>query len=226
MRAHAKETASRKLFDEWSGRYEQMRLSGWFQYTQELALAHLDVQADSRVLDVGCGTGYAVRQLATMVPKGRAAGVDISPGMIEQAKRLASEELVERVEFRVGPASDLPFSDGTFTHVLCTNSFHHYPDPLRALAEVRRVLAPDGRFLVLENAPDLSVYAWLWDRVLRLIETGHVRYYSSDELRSLLVDAGFSQVELLAVEKAAFKRGKLFACIQLWQAEQPGVPRA
>ena len=61
---HDKERASGDFFDGWASGFEDRRISPWFQYTQSLAIGVLELRADSRVLDVGCGTGYAVRQVA------------------------------------------------------------------------------------------------------------------------------------------------------------------
>ena len=83
---HEKESASGDFFDGWASGYEDRRISPWFQYTQSLAIDAMDLGPDSRVLDVGCGTGFAVRKLASLIPEGKACGIDISPGMVEQAR--------------------------------------------------------------------------------------------------------------------------------------------
>ena len=207
-------------FDRWAAGYDGGRIGPWFRYTQDLAIGALVLRPSSRILDVGCGTGTAVLRLAERVPQGRACGVDISSAMIAEAeaKRPAG---ARGVEFRCASADAMPYPDGSFDHVLCTNSFHHYPDPLRALAEIRRVLAPGGQLVVLENAPDLSWYTWAWDHVLRRLEKGHVRYYPSSELGAMLTRAGFENTELLHLANERFKHGKVFASLQLWSAHSP-----
>jgi ubiquinone/menaquinone biosynthesis C-methylase UbiE len=212
------ERASKSYFDRWARSYDQGRISAWFQYTQNLTIQTLDLQSDSKVLDVGCGTGHATMKLASLLPAGAACGVDISPTMIQQAREKIPEELRQRVEFREANSADLPFEDESFTHIICTNSFHHYPDPLRSLREMKRVLVPQGQLSIFENAPDLSWYTWAWDRALRIIEKGHVRYYSSTELGQMIDAAGFRKVELRHLRKEFLKHGKLFASIQLWTA--------
>ncbi len=225
-RLHPRERSSRSLFDRWARSYDAGRISPWFRYTQQLALDALELAPDSRVLDVGCGTGNAPIQVAARLPRGRAFGVDISPAMIDAARRKLSAELAGRVEFSVGSSADLPFEDGALTHVLCTNSFHHYPDPARALGEMRRVLVPGGQLVVFENAPDLSWYTWAWDRVLRVLEKGHVRYYPSRELGEMIAGAGFEKVECRVLRNELLRHGKLFSSIQLWSARKPPSPPA
>jgi hypothetical protein len=87
---------------------------------------------------------------------------------------------------------------------------------------MRRVLKPGGSLVIFENAPDLSLYTWLWDRWLRLFEKGHVRYYPSSELGMIIKQAGYKDVELRILRNELFRYGKLFASIQVWAAYKPG----
>jgi hypothetical protein len=75
--------------------------------------------------------------------------------------------------------------------------------------------------VIFENAPDLSIYTWAWDKLLRLVESGHVRYYPSRELGHMIRRAGFENVELRILRNEMLKHGKLFASIQLWSAYKP-----
>jgi SAM-dependent methyltransferase len=96
---------------------------------------------------------------------------------------------------RSADSEHLPFGEGTFTGVLCSNSFHHYPDPRRAVREMARVLAPGGRIVVGDACGDLAT-ARIADALLRRFEPGHVGLYRSGELGSFLQEAGLSRVEL------------------------------
>ena len=79
--------------------------------------------------------------------------VDLAPEMIRRATELARG--VENVRFLVADSEQLPFGDDVFTAVLCSNSFHHYPDPLRAVREMGRVLASGGRLVIGDACADL-----------------------------------------------------------------------
>ena len=79
--------------------------------------------------------------------------------------------------------------------MLCSNSFHHYPDPLQAVREMARVLAPSGRLVIGDACADLAS-ARVADQLLRWFEPGHVRLYRSAELGTFLHGAGLSQVML------------------------------
>ena len=128
-------------------------------------------------------------------------GVDLAPEMIRRATELA--RAVENVRFLVADSEQLPFDDGEFTAVLCSNSFHHYPDPLRAVREMARVLAGDGRLVIGDASADLAT-ARIADVVLRRIEPGHVRLYRSSELGSFLQRSGFSRVMLRKLSGGGF----------------------
>jgi ubiquinone/menaquinone biosynthesis C-methylase UbiE len=220
---HDKEKASGDFFDGWAAGFEDRRISPWFQYTQTLAIEALELRPDSRALDVGCGTGFAVRQMAARLPSGRACGIDISSEMVEEARRRSPAPLAGRIEFQQASSARIPYPDGAFTHILCTNSFHHYPDPEACLVEMQRVLVPGGRIAIFENALELSLYTRLWDLALRTFERGHVRYYTSQQLGAMLERAGLVERRLVAHRNEFRKHGKLFASIQLWSARKPAA---
>ena len=94
--AHDREKASRWFYNRWASTYDHGRMSRWFQYTQNLAIKNLKLEPDSQVLDVGCGTGYAVLRLAAMLPEGKAYGIDISSSMINKAGSKVPANLQER----------------------------------------------------------------------------------------------------------------------------------
>jgi SAM-dependent methyltransferase len=111
--------------------------------------------------------------------------------MVNRARELAGD--LPRAEFVVGDSEALPFPDGAFTAVLCTSSFHHYPEPWRALGEIARVLAVGGRFVLADGTSDRFV-ARIADGLLRRFDPGHVRLYRSDELVERIRAAGFDEI--------------------------------
>ncbi len=108
--------------------------------------------------------------------------------MIERARELAAD--LGNVEFVVGDSEHLPFPEETFTAVMCSSSFHHYPDADQALREMARVLVPGGRLAIAEPDADLALVR-IADRVLRRVDRSHVRIYRSAELTALARAAGF-----------------------------------
>jgi len=186
---HASVRGARWRFDRWSGRYEQDRRSRWLATLQDPALEALELGPGDRMLDVGCGTGRAVRLAAPVVES--AVGLDVSHGMVERARYLSAG--IDNVRFVEGESGSLPFEDGSVTAVLCTSSLHHYPDPIGAMREMARVLRPGGRLVIADACADRAIVR-VADRALRLVEPGHVRIYRHDELAGFLTAVGLRPV--------------------------------
>jgi ubiquinone/menaquinone biosynthesis C-methylase UbiE len=137
-----------------------------------------------RLLDIGCGTGYMLRQAALRL--GGAAelvGIDPAAAMIEAAQTVADDD---RLVFRRGIAEKLPFPDGSFDLVLATTSFDHWSDQPTGLSESARILTPGGYFVVVD-----LLSSWLLPTVLT-VRRGHAR--TPRRLRALLGDAGLLPV--------------------------------
>jgi ubiquinone/menaquinone biosynthesis C-methylase UbiE len=111
--------------------------------TADLALAC--ARSPKRILDVGCGTGLLLRQLAQRLPHAELTGVDAAQGMIEAANSTG-----ERLRYLQCSAERLPFSGASFDLVISTTSFDHWTDQAAGLAECHRVLAPGGRLVLAD----------------------------------------------------------------------------
>ena len=181
--------ASRRGFDKWAPTYEEDRRSQRIASMQSAAIEALELGPGDRFLDVGCGSGAAVRRAAAA--SASASGVDLSPKMIERATELAAG--IENVELRVAASDELPYEDDAFTALLCTSSFHHYPDPAASLREMERVTAPGGRLVIGDGSGD-RWEARTVDWFLRRFDASHVKLYRSTEIAALLHGAGFEDV--------------------------------
>jgi ubiquinone/menaquinone biosynthesis C-methylase UbiE len=116
---------------------------------QEQMLSAARLAPGEDVLDVACGTGLASFAAAAAVgATGRVLGVDISGQMIDTARRRASERCIANVEFHRMDAETLAIPDGGFDVALCALGLMYFPDPTRALQEMRRALRPGGRISV------------------------------------------------------------------------------
>jgi ubiquinone/menaquinone biosynthesis C-methylase UbiE len=105
-------------------------------------LPHL--RAGMHLLDCGCGPGTITIGLAETVAPGRTVGVDFEPSQIEQARSLAAKLGLQRIDFLVADAYELPFQSNTYDAVLAHTVLGNIQYPLRALAEMYRVLTPGG----------------------------------------------------------------------------------
>lgn len=160
-------------------------------------LAELEIDPFDDVLDVGCGTGPVIELLAKKYPEKHFVGLDITPAMIEVARSKG----LSNVEFLVGDAENLPFGDESFDAVLCSNSFHHYPNPGAFLREAHRVLRPGGK-LILRDYTSNDVVVWLMNTfempLARLAGHGDVRILKMKEYRELVEAVGFAIEKLVA----------------------------
>ncbi len=154
-------------------------------------LAHLPVGRS--VLDVGCGAGAALRELAERYPDAVLTGCDISPLAVETATAL-NEAFVKsgRMRFLLCGVPDLPFADGAFDMVISVESLYFWPDQLAGLREIRRVLAPGGHFLTALE----MVGGMMNDRQLAIVEHLKMVCPTPDELKDLMVSAGFADVSV------------------------------
>ena len=194
----ARTTAARTHFDRWSQTYERDAAAGWLKEVQTSALAALALSQNDVVLDLGCGTGAAVREAASQVRQ--AVGFDLSPGMIAEARDRARAEHLENVEFTEGDVSGaLPFEDGAFTAIVCTTAFHHFPRPRETIAEMARVLRPGGR-LVIADANRRHPAVFVLDLLLRALQPSHVAFRSPTQLMHDLCAAGFHGVSFCTIK--------------------------
>jgi ubiquinone/menaquinone biosynthesis C-methylase UbiE len=115
--------------------------------TNRLLVDLAGLSATDRVLDIGCGPGAAVRMAAEVARE--SIGVDRAQPMIDIARRRSKG--LDNVRYEVGSAEALPFPDGVFTMVWAAHSFHHWENRRAGLAEAARVLAAEGRLLILEE---------------------------------------------------------------------------
>jgi arsenite methyltransferase len=108
-----------------------------------------ELSSGERVVDVGCGAGIDSLIAAKKVgPDGRVIGVDMTPSMLEKARRAAEEAGLKSVEFREGYAEALPVEDGWADVVISNGVLNLMPDKAAALQEMSRVLKPGGRLQI------------------------------------------------------------------------------
>jgi ubiquinone/menaquinone biosynthesis C-methylase UbiE len=175
-------------FGEWAPGYEkhwmQRRIFGPVQATV-LEMAAAQVPSPTAILDVGCGTGRLLRATATRFPGARLDGVDAAEGMIKQASAALPEGV--QIRFQQATAEALPFADRSFDLIFSTMTFHHWADQQKSIGEVRRVLAPGGRWLLAD-----IVAGGLMLVALRLARIGRV--HKRSELDRMLAAAGLGVV--------------------------------
>jgi ubiquinone/menaquinone biosynthesis C-methylase UbiE len=198
IEALCKEKA-RSGFDRQAKDYDTSRYGEHARALYPHVMERLECFPYRSLLDVGCGTGAVLSMAAKHRVGARVAGVDLSFEMIKAARK----KLDGRADLRIGDAEHLPWPDHTFDVVLCMDSFHHYPDPGRALSEMRRVVMPSGR-LILGDCWVPTPFRQIVNLFLPFSKEGDVKIYSEGEVRTLLEDSGFTDIHWDRVTPRAY----------------------
>jgi SAM-dependent methyltransferase len=150
--------------------------------------------SDDRMLDVACGPGLVVCALAPYVRD--ATGIDVTPAMLDRARKLAADKGLTNVAWRQGDVSSLPYEDASFTIVTTRFSVHHFIDPAAVLREMVRVCAPGGRIVVVDDyaSEDLAKAA-AFNRLEQLRDPSHARCLTLTQLKGLFGVVGLPEPE-------------------------------
>ncbi|WP_410766115.1 class I SAM-dependent methyltransferase [Haloferax sp. DFSO60] len=178
----------RDEFDDWAtdGRDKGMEDRHW--HTAKHALARMPVEPGDVVLDLGTGSGYALRALHDTKDIGHGYGLDGSPEMVNNAREYTESD---DIEFVVGDFDDLPFEDDSIDHVWSMEAFYYAPDPHHTLEEVARVLKPGGTFFCAVNYYEENVHSHEWQDNISIEMTR----WSHEEYREHFRDAGLYVAE-------------------------------
>jgi ubiquinone/menaquinone biosynthesis C-methylase UbiE len=178
--------------------YERFLVGGLFRPWAEMLLDRVQLAPGSRVLDVGCGTGIVARLArARLGDHGTVVGVDVSPPMLEVARKIEPS-----VEWREGNAAALPVGpDERFDVVACQQALQFIPDKPAAVQEMKRVVRRGGRLAVatwgpLEQAPIFRDLQRVAERHVGPINDRRHSYGDAEALEVLLADAGFEAVHV------------------------------
>lgn len=163
--------------------YDRINPFIWNESMRDESIGLLDIDSTDRVLDVGCGTGFATVGLVEHADD--VYGLDQSRAQLSRARpKLAGEP----VQFMLGDAERLPFPDDSFDIVWSSGSIEYWPEPVKTLADMRRVCRPGGEVLVVgPNTPD----SWVLGRLAKAI----MLFYDEAEADALFEAAGFEDVE-------------------------------
>src|SRR2546421_3266924 len=181
-------------FNRWAAAGEGPKMENHHLDIAAKTIRKMELRPGERVLDLGCGSGWATRLLARLVGDGpngfgQVVGLDVSDEMVRQARQASKD--FENILYVWGSAQQIPWEENFFDKVLSVESFYYYPDQDRALAELFRVLAPRGRMFILINLYKDNPYSLQW--VDKLKVPVHVR--SAAEYVDLLKKHAFENVE-------------------------------
>lgn len=211
----------------WADKYERELVPVIFEPWSHSTVAVAEPQRGEHALDVACGTGIVARRVASYVgSQGKVVGIDSDRDMITTARSLPAHA-GRAIEWVEGDAQWLPFADATFDMVLCQGGLQFISDRSAALREMRRVLKPGGRMVLMlfreiQYAPGFALLAetvapYVEARMLKSIVTPF-SLGKTDEVQELVEQAGFQQVSIRQETKKtrfssaeAFIRARLLA---------------
>jgi len=181
-------------WDKWAPTFDDKSWrNNYLRKAQSAVISLLNLRENECFLDIGCGTGWALGQISVLLKdKGQFYGIDLSPKMIDKAKENFRGK--DNFHFINANAEAIPLDNNFFDIIICTNSFHHYFDPLKALNEMRRLLKPDGKAYILDPIADWW-FLKLVDKISKSLDPAHVKLYSTKEFQELFINSGLTYVD-------------------------------
>src|ERR1051326_3148293 len=187
----------REEFNRWAEAGKGEEMERHHADITEKTLRLMDLKPGDRVLDLGCGEGWASRILANAVQGaegfGQVLGLDISDEMVRLAR--AHSRNFDNLMFVCGSAEQIPWEENFFDKILSVESFYYYANQERALGELFRVLAPKGQLFILINLYKDNHYSLRWVEELKV----PVKVRSEQEYVDLLKSHGFEDVRAVRI---------------------------
>jgi len=187
----------RQEFNQWAEQGKGEEMEAHHISITEQTLALMSLKPGERVLDLGCGAGWASRLIAKAVDSaeraGQVIGLDVSDEMIRRARAGSVDH--DNLMFVVGSAQQVPWEENFFDKVLSVESFYYYADQERALAELFRVMAPNSELYILINLYSDNHYSLRWVEELKV----PVQVHSEQEYIEMLQRHTFEEVRALRV---------------------------
>lgn len=207
----------REMFDSIAPRYDflnRLLSLGIDRRWRKFAVQQIKVAESGRILDVATGTADVALQIAAQTPPSvTVTGIDFSPQMIELGKeKVTGSPYAARIALQVAPCEDIPFADDTFDSATIAFGIRNVVDRLAGLQEMRRVLKPGGRVVILEFSNPRSrffkaLYNFYFLRILPVIgglfsqfnaykylPDSVLEFPSQEEFEKIMAAAGFSNL--------------------------------
>lgn len=187
-------------FNHWAETYDQSVLNRllfrrcYLKFIELILKNYPDRESPLKLLDVGCGTGTFAAMLGETDLPIHPIGFDMAEMMCRLGHEKAKLRGLEKtVHFITGDSEHLPFADGSFDIITCSNSFHHYPHQEHVLAEMNRILKPGGSVIIIDGYRD-NVLGWfIFDVCVEMVEKS-VRHCSASRMRNILKEADFDDI--------------------------------
>jgi ubiquinone/menaquinone biosynthesis C-methylase UbiE len=176
------------------GRFVGRAMNAGHARVRHWGLGYVSSKSHVAVLDVGCGGGAAIRDMASMYPNAKLYGIDYSKDMVLLARKV-NKGLMEkgRIEVSQGSVSSLPFSDNTFDLVTAFEAYYFWPDIDRDLQEIKRVLRPGGTLLLANEVYENDKFR---ERNRKWAAWADMHIHSPAEYWEFLTKASYGAIEV------------------------------
>ncbi len=217
MTPTAPERSAKAQFDKQAAHYNQ-QWNQWSAENLQWLLDNAKWNAQASILDVATGGGFTALAFAPSVRE--VVALDVSSGMLEQARKRAEVEGVTNIVFAEGAAEAMPFPDARFEGVTCRIAAHHFLSVPQFLNETFRVLKSGGTLLLTDTSvPDNAPETDEWQNSLEALrDPSHVRNYAPKEWRAFVEAAGF------VVEQISGSNGAVPVTMQDWCVKSGCTP--
>ncbi|MGA2683061.1 MAG: class I SAM-dependent methyltransferase [Candidatus Bathyarchaeia archaeon] len=157
-------------------------------------LTTVKIASDDVILDVGCGGGKTVSRLAQQAPQGKVFGIDYSADMVDYSKKVNKKLIAQnRVQIVEGSVEKMSFPNDYFDLVTAFETYYFWLSFRDALVEIKRVLKPGGKLLLVNEMVQDGVYEVKYPK---LIEETHVRLIPLEEIRNTMRSVDFVGVKV------------------------------
>ena len=177
----------REEFNQWVRDGRSSALESHHRCFVEDMISHMSIQPRDRILEIGCGEGWASRELASLVPEGLVVGLDVSDEMLHKARAQSVD--CENLLLVWGEAESIPWQEKFFSKAVCVEAFYYFESPEKTLREIYRVLSPGGSLWVLNHLSRENEFTLDWLPQMKV----PVHLPSAEEYRKLFEACGFAE---------------------------------
>ena len=179
---------------KWVGRFFVWIMNMSHSGVTDWGLKHVPIEEHFTILDVGCGGGRTIEKLASLASKGMVYGVDYAKGSVA-ASLGRNAQLIQagRVEITQGSVSQLPFSEDKFNLVTAVETQYYWPDLVKDMREILRVLKPGGTLIVIAESYKQGALNKLQRPVMKLLRSANL---GVEDQRELFSTAGYTDIQI------------------------------
>ncbi len=176
---------NKNFFNIVAKHYDNYFLKDWFIKALKKTINTLNITENSRILDIGCGTGNLLYLLERENKNLELYGIDISEKMLNIAKNK-----LKNSKLSIQSAEDIDFKDDSFDFVFSTEAFHHYSNYNQIMKNIYRILKKQGKLIVLDVD-----FGFFLNFIFHIIEPGNNKMHSPKEFRELFKKHNFKNIK-------------------------------